>query len=1009
MLGQILLAVVKLAGPFADGAVLQRDAKVAIWGAAEAGEEVTVSFAGQSVRAVTGTNGSWRVDLEPMPACKEGRDLVVRSAQGSQTIHDVLVGEVWFVSGQSNAVCPFWCDVATRFRTITTGGLMVQYVDKPTVRFTDEPGSWKRMNRENLVKKTAIEHEWNACAGSFSALGTFFALKLEDVLDVPVGMIGEYVNGSPIEHWIAPEGRYWKNQVERWAPYSIRGLLWNQGDSNRTNAFEYASLMKRLYDGWCTAFEHPGMSIYFMEQSHGTSDCFELQLAQQRFAAAEPHAAICAGNDLPNMSGDWHGNDKEPMARRMLVHALRRDYGFGGIEDESPTFSHVVGVESNAVTLAFDHATGFYVYNTAMTDYRVPFEACGSDGVWKPAKLVFTPQENWASQGLILSSNLTVVADGVADPRRVRYLHSGKGNVYSQVCLPLLPFETEVRRPLKVLMIGNSFSISVLNQMPQVAKAAGCPLDLVSACVGGCPMKSHLERIESCESNPATNSHYISWNYVSRENPLVGVVPKDKDGNTWGNLVTVLKADKWDVVTIQQASHESWRPESFHPWGDRLVEKIRKYAPQAKIVVQQTWSYSKLDGRICDKKTKGPGSWGIDQLGMYERLTDNYRALAEKNGFDIIPTGLAVQLFRAMAPRAEDVVGTVSPKGVDSIHLNPRGEYLQACVWTAKLFGADIRDISYAPTELGSAKEFATMRHAAMEAVRLGVKAREAWQDNSRLSEGKEKPRAAFAPFSSEEKALGILPEFSDRQVSLDSDTEWKFNWAKDPESRPQGFWRPDYDVTGWPAIKVPCSWQACGANGKGGWGTALYTNITYPFQKDVPGGSLVTIEPPTNYTAYAARNPVGSYRRDFEVSKDWIGERIFLKFDGVDSFFYLWVNGEYIGFSKDSRSPAEFDVTAFVKSGRNTVALEVYRYSDGSYLEDQDMFRLSGIFRRTWLVRRPADRIRDFFVTARPVKDGDFAGDWEMNVEVEGEEVEVDNGRCLFIRLMTNSFKGQR
>ena len=141
--------------------------------------------------------------------------------------------------------------------------------------------------------------------------------------------------------------------------------------------------------------------------------------------------------------------------------------------------------------------------------------------------------------------------------------------------------------------------------------------------------------------------------------------------------------------------------------------------------MQQTWSYSKLDGRICDKKTKGPGSWGIDQLGMYERLTDNYRALAEKNGFDIIPTGLAVQLFRAMAPRAEDVVGTVSPKGVDSIHLNPRGEYLQACVWTAKLFGADIRDISYAPTELGSAEDFATMRHAAMEAVRLGVKARE--------------------------------------------------------------------------------------------------------------------------------------------------------------------------------------------------------------------------------------------------------------------------------------------
>ena len=449
MFGLILLAVVSFAKPFSDGAVLQRDAKVAVWGTAAAGERVKVEFAGQTHETVADGAGKWRVDLDPMPACKEGRDLSV-SAQSNnqtisnQTIHDVLVGEVWFVSGQSNAVCPFWCDIATRFRTITTGGLMVQYVDKPTVRFTDDPGTWKRMNRANLVKTTAIEKESNACAGSFSALGTFFALKLEDVLDVPVGMIGEYVNGSPIEPWIAPDGNYWKGKISRWAPYTIRGVLWNQGDSNIRNAYEYDVLMKRLYDGWCAAFEHPGMSLYFMEQSHGTSDCFHLQLAQQRFAASEPHAAICAGNDLPNMAGDWHGNDKEPMARRMLVHALKRDYGFADIEDESPVFSHVIGVESNAVTLAFDHATGFYIYNAGMTDYRVPFEVCGPDGVWKPARLVYTPQKNWASQGLILSSNLTVCASEVATPRRVRYLRSGKGNVYSQVCLPLLAFEAEV-------------------------------------------------------------------------------------------------------------------------------------------------------------------------------------------------------------------------------------------------------------------------------------------------------------------------------------------------------------------------------------------------------------------------------------------------------------------------------------------------------------------------------------------------------------------------------------
>ena len=100
------------------------------------------------------------------------------------------------------------------------------------------------------------------------------------------------------------------------------------------------------------------------------------------------------------------------------------------------------------------------------------------------------------------------------------------------------------------------------------------------------------------------------------------------------------------------------------------------------------------------------------------------------------------------------------------------------------------------------------------------------WQDNQALSFGKEPTRASFVPFSTLNGALGILPHFSDRQMSLDSDTAWRFNWAKDPASRPADFWKTDFDVSSWPVIKVPCSWQAMGANGKGGWGTALYTNI---------------------------------------------------------------------------------------------------------------------------------------------------------------------------------------
>lgn len=255
------------------------------------------------------------------------------------------------------------------------------------------------------------------------------------------------------------------------------------------------------------------------------------------------------------------------------------------------------------------------------------------------------------------------------------------------------------------------------------------------------------------------------------------------------------------------------------------------------------------------------------------------------------------------------------------------------------------------------------------------------WQDLTRMSAGREKTRASFAPFPDEQSALAILPDKTPRQICLDSLTAWKFKWSKDPASRPVGFEKPNYDVSSWEVIRVPCSWQAFEANGKGGWGTPLYTNARYPFKVNPP---RVMDEPPRDFTNFKARNPVGSYRRDFDLPADWQGDRVFLKFDGVDSFYYLWVNGQYVGFTKDSRCAAEYDVTDWVKPGKNVVALEVYRYSDGSYFEDQDMFRLSGIFRSSWLVRRPKLRVRDFFATATPVEAGRYDGDWRLTVNTE-------------------------
>ena len=195
--------------------------------------------------------------------------------------------------------------------------------------------------------------------------------------------------------------------------------------------------------------------------------------------------------------------------------------------------------------------------------------------------------------------------------------------------------------------------------------------------------------------------------------------------------------------------------------------------------------------------------------------------------------------------------------------------------------------------------------------------------------------------------------------VSLDG--QWLFHWSRKPEERPADFYREDYDVSNWDKITVPGNWQMQG------YGTPIYTNITYPFQRNRPS---VTSEPPKDWTAYENRNPVGSYVTFVDVTKDMLSKNLILHFGGVHSAFYVWVNGKKVGYSQNSMSPAEFDVTPYMRAGKNRLAVEVYRWSDGSYLEDQDMWRLSGIFRSVELWVRPLVHIADYHVTAVPNKD---------------------------------------
>lgn len=216
----------------------------------------------------------------------------------------------------------------------------------------------------------------------------------------------------------------------------------------------------------------------------------------------------------------------------------------------------------------------------------------------------------------------------------------------------------------------------------------------------------------------------------------------------------------------------------------------------------------------------------------------------------------------------------------------------------------------------------------------------------------KEPYHATLMPYADLKEALAAKRHASSFCRVLNG--KWKFNWVPTPEQRPVDFYKSDFDVSKWNEITVPSNWEVQG------YGTPFYRNLGYTIKKDFP---RVMSEPPRNYTAFTERDPVGSYRRDFDLPAEWSGRRIFITFDGVDSGFFLWVNGTKVGYSVNSRNAAEFDVTNYLRPGKNMIAVEVYQYTSGTWLEDQDMWRLHGIFRNVTLWSAPQTHIRDIFI----------------------------------------------
>jgi len=225
-------------------------------------------------------------------------------------------------------------------------------------------------------------------------------------------------------------------------------------------------------------------------------------------------------------------------------------------------------------------------------------------------------------------------------------------------------------------------------------------------------------------------------------------------------------------------------------------------------------------------------------------------------------------------------------------------------------------------------------------------------EDPECLGINKETDHATLMPYASLKEALTAKRHASSFSMTLNGN--WKFNWVDWPQKRPVNFYKTNYDVSNWKTIKVPSNWQI------EGYGTPAYSNYNYIFEKDFP---RVMSTPPLNFTTYQERNAVGSYRRNFTVPAGWDKRHVFVTFDGVDAGFFLWINGKKVGYSVNSRNAAEFDISQYLHTGENMIAVEVYRFTTGSYLEDQDMFKLSGIFRNVTLWSAPQEHIRDFYI----------------------------------------------
>lgn len=469
----LLLAAVVPSGFFGPKMMLPRDCPVPVWGTANPGEAVEVSYAGNSVRGVADAKGEWCVTLPPLKASSERRALKI----GAKTIEDVVVGDVYLCGGQSNMQFPLYG--ANSRQHDMKGNALAQIANDPLLRFTSPRRAFSKERAKDveLLWGTACRrdlelyrYKGNHEEGSISAIGYYFAKYVREASGIPIGFIDVSRGGAFIEPSMPPAevkraaelgmkymgghqdpGVMWNAMIAPMTRFPFKGVLWYQGESNKndTNGV-YLAKFSALVKGWRRELGNPKLPFYYVQLAPCVAGHLSVQLQQSEYEATDPDAHMVVVNDVGNLK-NIHPRDKDTVGLRLALKALKRDYGYSDIEDSSPTCVKAENIGGGRVVLTFANAEWMYVLNEDMS-LGADFEFQRPDGKWQKAYIAnFKDIWLWwakknVKDGTFVSNRIELSSPGLDRPVAVRYLYNSpwQGTVFNQASLPLGAFERKI-------------------------------------------------------------------------------------------------------------------------------------------------------------------------------------------------------------------------------------------------------------------------------------------------------------------------------------------------------------------------------------------------------------------------------------------------------------------------------------------------------------------------------------------------------------------------------------